>query len=187
MRITALIGEPAAGKSTVMCRYMTAIGKPNLLRDGPPFAVHVACGSYLLSLRDVYIVGDYSDPGQQFPGTDRLSMAVQPRVLQWLRENQHRTWSVVWEGARLGTGSLFSALWRDGFDLKVVHVTATPETLQFRRMSERVQSERFLKAKRTQIANLEKFGPSLVARMACNNLQECNAIVNYLQRRGAEE
>jgi len=72
VRVIAMGGEPATGKTTLMFRLISMADdwqtvKPEKLLD--------AVYSKKLNL---YILGKYVDDGNVFQGTDRLSMAVQP-------------------------------------------------------------------------------------------------------------
>lgn len=90
-----LIGEPGAGKSTLMARLTD--GVPSW-EGSQPFA-HVVYGDpYVPTAIQLGRVRD------SFSGTDALSMSVQPLALRWL-SNAMPARLVLGEGDRLGTGS----------------------------------------------------------------------------------
>ncbi len=162
-KITAIIGEPATGKSTLMKAFMALVQEQQPLGSWCDsqiwgFFMHqFFAGNGKLS---VSVLGRYDDAMHQFPGTDRLSMAVQPRVVDWL--DRFADGAVLWEGARLGTASLFWHLVAEADDFKILSLHLPPEELHARRIHERSQSERFLKAKATQIKNLHADFPEYV-------------------------
>jgi hypothetical protein len=115
-----LIGAPGVGKSALMAELLAehrALGTVNK----KPFA-HVAFpgGLYL---------GDAERPN--FPGTDALSMAVQPQVEDFITES--RPLRIVAEGDRLANDKFFQFLRRTGYHLTVAYLTAEPRTLAARR------------------------------------------------------
>jgi len=147
MRVIYLIGLPGCGKSTVMKQYMEAVGgewksdRPVDLLDS-----HVN-GS-------VRVLGKYEE-GEVFCGTDRLSMAVSPKAIEFLKNNPDET--IVGEGDRLNNSGFFEAA---GDNLTIIHLTVS-DTERERRYKERGsdQSDKFIQTVRTKVSNIvEKFG-----------------------------
>lgn len=104
-----IFGEPGAGKSTLMA-YLTRgldvieISKPFAMRHYPD--------------ADVTELGPRRRGG--FPGTDGLSMSVQPTVIEWLRNDGPSR--VIAEGDRLANGRFFEACRDMGYSLHLVHL-----------------------------------------------------------------
>ena len=76
MKLIYLIGLPGCGKSTVMKQFMEAVGGA-WKTDRP------------VDLLDSHVSGDYRvlgkyEEGEVFSGTDRLSMAVSPKAVEFL-------------------------------------------------------------------------------------------------------
>lgn len=87
-------GEPATGKSTLARKLLALLG------PGEPFAFGLAQGTHH---GGVFVLGHYG-PGP-YPGTDRLSMAVQPVAQVFVRQAAEgalpQVRSVFFEGDRL--------------------------------------------------------------------------------------
>jgi broad-specificity NMP kinase len=123
-----LLGAPGVGKSTVM-RYLMKDWTPMQymrLTEREMFGHYLESseghlGVYLGRLRE------------QFPGTDALSMSVQPQALKWV-ENMPGLSMVFGEGSRLGNATFLSAL-ADKIDLAVTLLTCDEEVLRERRAS----------------------------------------------------
>jgi hypothetical protein len=95
MTVTLLIGEPCVGKSRIA---RAILGRGEWEFRSVKYVAHHA-GRVLL-------LGVYED-GQQFPGTDRLSMACQPHAVAFCKAADR---PVVIEGDRLGNGSFIAAV-----------------------------------------------------------------------------
>ena len=100
VRVIAMGGEPATGKTTLMFKLISMaddwqIVKPQKLLD--------AMYSKKLNL---YILGKYANDGNVFQGTDRLSMAVQPDALKFFEQLTFDAddVNVIFEGDRLFNG-----------------------------------------------------------------------------------
>ena len=144
MRAAYIIGEPGSGKSTLVRALTEGIDRE---RRSKPFAHTV----YRRDGRTVAAQLGAEHP--TFPGTDRLSMSVQPAAIEWLMSAPAPF--VLGEGDRLATGGFFGALteWTDGWTL--IHLETPPETAAARR-AERgsEQSEAWLKGRQTKVAKL---------------------------------
>lgn len=124
-RLIYIVGAPGAGKSTAL-RHATAhlakITRPK------PFAHRLlidpdADASHLLA---VELGADHDT----FPGTDRLSMAVQPVALRWLTNKPAPL--VIGEGDRLGTLTFLAGARNAGYDVTLVELDAPPALAETR-------------------------------------------------------
>ena len=97
MRVVAMIGEPASGKTTLMERFIGSMG------DGRKFKYKKLRGIDFSSSK-IIVLGEYFTG--TFAGTDRLSMAVQPDVESFIRKAKRKypEYTIVFEGDRLGNG-----------------------------------------------------------------------------------
>jgi len=143
MKLVYLIGEPGAGKSTLLLNALPEIKRWPV--NPKPFA-H-ATGT--IGDRSVAYLGR---PDATFPGTDSLSMSVQPKALAWLASRPADI--IVGEGDRLST---------------VGFLTAVPSTVVVYVCSARAQERRsqraqtlgrpeqtgsWAKGRRTKVANI---------------------------------
>lgn len=144
MKVTMLIGEPAVGKSTIMKKFMSRVG--NWMFESPkwvPHHVHLKNGEV------VFVLGRYDDKTHEFPGTDRMSMACQKHVIQFLiAALNDGVKAVFFEGDRLGNDSMIKALQYMVDDLAVLHIA----TNQDRKRDS--QSDTFRMSRRTKIRNM---------------------------------
>lgn len=148
MRIAALVGEPATGKSTIARALLASVSPGVAHKEGV-----VTCSVHLDER--LVVLGTYGD-GEKFPGTDRLSMSVQPAMERYLTElaRCEPSWRVFFEGDRLANRKFFAHCAALGH-LRVFCTTA-PEAVVTRRHQERgdTQTATFLKGRATKIRNL---------------------------------
>ena len=140
-RIIAIGGEPAVGKSTLMKK---------ILKEYMPlktFSYGLVRGLFS-SDRNLYFIGIYDN--SVFCGTDKLSMAVQPKFIQLTETLKDATF--VFEGDRLFNQSLFDQKECEIFGLEVSE--ATLHERHEKRQDN--QTDKFKKAKRTKIQNIKE-------------------------------
>ena len=114
--------------------------------------------------------------GEDFPGTDRLDMAVQPVALSFLTQIKS---NVIFEGDRLFNFSFLEALDEMGVSLKIIEVVAADAVLKARHKKRKDnQPEQFIKAKRTKIRNICG-SPTFFSRVKTmeNNTDEHQALI----------
>ena len=177
-KLIAIGGLPASGKTTIMKEFMK--GKELEKQTPKDLVVTMFNKQY-----NLHIVGDYSDPNEPFPGLDRLSMAVQPKAIEFLKETKS---NILFEGDRLFTASFLEAasdlVDRGELDLKIVLVNADPAIVE-QRHKDRAdsQTEQFIKGRATKYDNIRS---SLVLmpyiqEVSNNNENDLKAIVNWLR------
>jgi len=156
VRVIAMGGEPATGKTTLMFKLIAlandwVVAKPEKLLD--------AMYSKQLNL---YILGKYVDDGNVFQGTDRLSMAVQPDAerffsnLAYESNADEHSVNVIFEGDRLFNGKMLDRL-SDLFpnDFKVLILTVKDSTLDQRHIDRKDdQDDKFKTSRATKISNI---------------------------------
>lgn len=162
IRVVALAGVPASGKTTLMRRALELLGgPPGGVFPSAPFPsgllrFHVLPDSRLL------ILGDYSSPGT-FAGTDRLSMAVAPQVTEFLARREWDGWTAAFEGDRLTGGKLLDQVARIA-ELWLIVVDVSAEIWQ-QRQAERGnrQSAAFLAGRRSKVDRLRPRAHEILA------------------------
>jgi len=147
-----LFGEPGAGKSTLL---RDAIGDKIKagFRQAKPFQHTIFPFNGGMA---AYLGAD--DGKSLFPGTDRLSMGVQPLAIKFLKTACVST--VIAEGDRLGTISFFKAAIEAGWNIFAVHVFSTnAEKAREQRAREagQAQSKTWLKGRIKKVQNLAQY------------------------------
>jgi hypothetical protein len=141
-RVIILIGEPAVGKSFIMHKIL-AEGEWRFDSTIKYIPCHWQSPNRC-------IIGRYDDATHPFPGTDRMSMACQPHVINFILQNPEVTF--LFEGDRLGNDKMIKALQHMGREIHMLHIVTN---LDRRRPS---QSNAFRMSRRTKIRNM--IGPS---------------------------
>lgn len=172
-KITMIIGEPCVGKSAIVRKFIQQPTHVTWVQGIKPFA-HLTCER----LRTT-VLGRY-DEGQQFPGTDRLSMSIQPVAQKWIDQDPLRH-HILFEGDRLGNLSMAKYLIAHGYDFMLVVVRSHPHMLEDRRGAERHQPDAFVKGRATKVANIIAALPDGLVRVIDNNVwQDCYDAAHWL-------
>lgn len=138
---------PGTGKTTLMKKFMSQFeGEWKLERPVELLDSHVN--------GNIRILGKYED-GEVFAGTDRLSMAVQPKVLEYLNENESD--HIVFEGDRLTSINLFKQIKSSNkHQLHILSLVTSDEVRQERyELRGSNQSEKFINGRATKIQNIK--------------------------------
>ena len=110
----------------------------------------------------VFTMGIY-EPGEPFPGTDKLSMAVQPVAVKFCKrvaDSQH----VLFEGDRLTTASFLEAIKPMGLKLFVCEVKCELRTERAEIRGASNQSDSWLKGRQTKLQGImERFEYEVLA------------------------
>ena len=130
---------------------------------------------------DLYVLGKYED-GEVFAGTDRLSMAVQPAVQEWIASHNC---NVLFEGDRIFNQSFLEfAMSLPDTDLQIVFLSA-PKTVLEQRYKDRGsdQSEQFLRGRETKYNNLLSNFDLMpyITEFANTNLEEQAKVLAFLE------
>jgi hypothetical protein len=148
-----IIGQPGAGKSTLMAAFTDAVFD----RQEPvtePVAHrrlwHLDLEPGRKGLPDAIELGRRRIA---FSGTDALSYSAGPKVAAFLRERPARL--VLGEGDRLAHRSFFAAVTTAGYDLCVIHLdTGDYLAAEYRRQRGSTQAESWLKGRQTKVKRL---------------------------------
>lgn len=146
-KIVAVIGMPGTGKTTLMKNLF------NRFEGGKPFKEGLIEGTeHVLNDGKLFVLGKYNTT-EKFEGTDRLSMAVQPIAIEFLKTLQANTaveYSLLYEGDRLSNVSFLSHC-IENYNTSILFLTANSNVLK-KRYVERGsnQDEKWLKGRATK-------------------------------------
>ena len=154
--VIAIVGVPGTGKSTLMKEFleMAELYDEHWEAHKPVDLVEGQIQG------DMFVMGKYEE-GEVFSGTDRLSMAVQPKAIEYLQSDPAKF--VLFEGDRLTTVSFFQAVKQAGHTLHIIELTI-PDELRKQRYIDRGsdQSEQFIQSRFTKLKNIRsEFGSNL--------------------------
>ena len=152
MKLVGLVGEPATGKTTLMRAVLKRLG------DYTDFKYRLVYGRQYPS--GLFVLGIYRD-GEMFGGTDRLSMAVQPDAIRFLKKVPAHS-VVLFEGDRLTRAGFLRAA---GDDLFLFVLEASDHEKE-RRHRERAdtQAVTFHRSRATLVQRIAADFPSLRLR-----------------------
>jgi broad-specificity NMP kinase len=174
-KLIAVGGSPGTGKTTLFRKYMN---DKEWIQVEPAKLVSALYNPE----RDLYILGKY-EPNETFAGTDRLSMAVQPPMQEWIASHNC---NVLFEGDRIFNQSFLEfAMGLPDTDLQIVYLKAPKEMLEQRykdRGSD--QSEQFLRGRETKYSNLlSNFElMSYITEFNNTNLEEQSKVLAFLDK-----
>ena len=174
-KIIAVGGQPGTGKTTLFRKFME---DKEWIKGEPAKLVSAMYNTQ----KDLYILGKYED-GETFAGTDRLSMAVQPNLQEWI--SSHNC-NILFEGDRVFNQSFLEfCMGLPNTDLQVVYLKAPKEILEQRykdRGSD--QSETFLKGRETKYSNLLSNFDLMpyITEFANTNLEEQGKVLAHLEK-----
>lgn len=177
-KLICIGGLPATGKTTIVKKFLE--GKQLKRVEPRKLLVAMYDAEY-----DLYILGDYSDPNEKFPGLDRLSMAVQPEAIKFLKETQS---NILFEGDRLFTASFLEAAVElvdlNKLELKILLLNVNKLLVEERHKNRAdTQTEKFLKGRQTKYDNINNslILMDYITEMTNNNQEELKQIVNWLR------
>jgi broad-specificity NMP kinase len=173
-KIIAVGGSPGTGKTTLFRKFME---DKQWIATEPAKLVSASYNTE----RDLYILGKYED-GEVFAGTDRLSMAVQPNLQEWI---QTHNCNILFEGDRVFNQSFLEfCMGLPDTELQVVYLKTSKDILEQRykdRGSD--QSEQFLRGRETKYSNLLSNFELMpyITEFSNTNLEEQGKVLAFLE------
>lgn len=156
MKIIGLIGEPAAGKSTVMKKLIASLS---------PISAVVKNGLvvYTLYPEDKVIIAGKYEEGVTFCGTDTLSKGCGPKYREWLQaaQTEHRfeDYTFYFEGERFSNSKFFDFFYSECKDVTIYYLEADENVLNERNAARSNQNDSWRKGMRTRMLNLKNGYP----------------------------
>lgn len=178
-KIIAVGGQPGTGKTTLFRKYME---DKQWISTEP---AKLVSASYNVE-RDLYILGKYEE-GETFAGTDRLSMAVQPPLQEWIASHNC---NILFEGDRVFNQSFLEfCMGLPDTELQVVYLKV-PKDLLEQRYKDRGsdQSEQFLRGRETKYSNLLSNFELMpyITEFVNTNLEEQGKVLAFLEKHLAQ-
>lgn len=147
MKGAYFIGEPGVGKSTLVKELTKGFKTRTAVNDKPFRNLAYLNEDFKVVARQLGGL----DP--QYPGTDRLSMSVQPKAIQWLTTAPAPF--VFGEGDRLATKGFLDALEANCEEWRLIVCVASAATMGKRREARGSnQDPKWLVGRKTKIRNL---------------------------------
>jgi broad-specificity NMP kinase len=173
-KLIAVGGSPGTGKTTLFRKYMES-------KVFQPVEPAKLVSAMYNTERDLYVLGKYEE-GEVFAGTDRLSMAVQPAMQEWIASHNC---NVLFEGDRIFNQSFLEfAMGLPDTELHIVFLNA-PKTVLEQRYKDRGsdQSEQFLRGRETKYSNLLSNFDLMpyITEFANTNLEEQGKVLAFLE------
>jgi broad-specificity NMP kinase len=174
-KLIAVGGQPGTGKTTLFRKFME---DKKWIEVEPAKLVSAMYNEEL----DLYILGKYQE-GETFAGTDRLSMAVQPPLQEWIKTHNC---NILFEGDRVFNQSFLEfAMGLPNTDLQVVYLKV-PQTMLEQRYKDRGsdQSEQFLRGRETKYSNLLSNFELMpyITEFTNTNLEEQGKVLAFLEK-----
>lgn len=151
MKTIAIVGEPGVGKTTLVRRFW----HEEICRTGVGgFKVGFLKGHFIAKDQGDtlwYLMGSYQ--GETFDGPDKLSYQAPAAFEEFLRTREKNS-ILIFEGDRLSSSKIFKTC-AEISEFKLIHLSATPETLDAHRIKRgSKQNPTWLKGRKTKIDNL---------------------------------
>ena len=174
-KIVAVGGSPGTGKTTLFRKFME---NKTWLDVAPAKLVNASYNTE----RDLYLLGKYEE-GEVFAGTDRLSMAVQPPLQEWIASHNCNS---IFEGDRVFNQSFLEfCMGLPNTKLEIVFLTV-PKNILEQRYKDRGsdQSEQFLRGRETKYSNLMSNFDLMpyTTEFANTNLEEQQKVLAFLEK-----
>ena len=181
-KVVAIGGVPGTGKTLLVRELMRQYG------EWFPETVANLVLTESNPKHGLRILGRY-EPDNTFAGTDRLSMAVQPMALEWVKSCDE---NVLFEGDRLFNGSFLNSLLAlADVELFIIYLSV-PEPILQERYKQRGsnQSDQFIKGRETKYSRLKqemslrKFSREFVHKTPEDTQKIISTIMSFLNGKG---
>ncbi len=179
-KLIGIVGMPGTGKTTLMREW---IAKREWELDTPIKLLN----SMINNESSIRLFGKYEE-GDTFAGTDKLSMAVQPVAIEYLKIPTHDI--NIFEGDRLTSVKFFQEAERLGYDVHII-ILSVSDAVREQRYKDRgsEQSQKFIDGRRTKIKNIiNNFSgsvltgdPSLITEFNHETPEDTQRVINFIE------
>lgn len=177
MKVIAIGGVPAVGKTTIMKEFMKQSDYPWVEWNASKLMPSLICSTLKTA-----VLGRYDD-SEPFGGTDRFSMAVQPEAEEFFRKKAGPM-RVVFEGDRLFNSTMLEFLANEpGIELQILLITADEKLIEDRHVFRKdTQSDVFKKGRETKYNNIRSnfLLMDYITVFENNTKDDLNLIVDHL-------
>ena len=165
-KVIAIGGVPASGKTTLM----------NALRGKLEYKTNFKFGKLVGECynNNVFLLGIYDE--KLFSGTDRLSMAVQPDAVKFLKKlkSMPENYTVIFEGDRLFNQSFIEEIKKIA-NYSLYMLVALPVNVDQRHIDRNdTQTETFKKSRKTKLQNIFNAYVKELVLLNNDNLDDLN-------------
>ena len=171
IKTIAIGGVPATGKTTLIRNLKIKLGKKSSFKFGK---LRGEC------YENIFILGIYDE--KLFSGTDRLSMAVQPDAVDFMKylKKQNKKYYVIFEGDRLFNSSIIEEI-KKYSELKIYMITAFKDITTQRHIDRKDdQSKKFIKGRYTKLNNIYNKYINEIETLSNNNEDELKTNVDKI-------
>jgi len=176
MKVIAIGGYPGSGKSYIVKKLIQLIevlhGSLWTWEEHKPQefpSVLYTQNSNLI------IMGTYKE-NELFPGTDRLSMGVQPSFQKFLLSKKEEGVTILFEGDRLFNGATIRFLYENKIPYQVVIISAEQATVNKRRQARSEQNETWRKGRQSKVDNIARQCPNKIVLPNNSELESEQAV-----------
>jgi GNAT superfamily N-acetyltransferase len=149
--VMAIGGPPCSGKTTLMRKLLESAN--DWKREQP----HKLVDGYFSNKRNTWVIGVYERDGGTFQGTDKLSKALGPALVSFIRQNADKPVNILFEGNNVFVSKTLRQIAELNVNLVILRLVVAKSLKKERKQSRGdAQSAAFLKAKETAVANVAR-------------------------------
>ena len=182
MKVIAIGGNPGSGKSTLMKKILELIGASKDSKQLYELVPGHTAGPLITAYHpSIIVLGKYDEDVGVFGGTDKMSMAVMPKAMEFLKTKPADV--IIFEGDRLFAAS-FLEFCAEISDLSIIHLETTKDVREQRyRDRGSNQNKTWLEGRETKISNImtNMMLMDYVTSLPNNTIEEQAEVISLVQ------